>query len=424
MSLTAKEIFTEINGIYAGGDVDPYPIFAERRRTMPVMRGDIMGQFGLPTKMQVSRNGERETFTLFRYDDIASVYNDPGTFSSAIWKETFGKMLGNVLLAMDGEEHKSWRRLLTQVFSPRNIREWEQSVFRPLAQELVKEFASQGHVDLVDVALEYPMRAVFDVLGLADEREAYADFQSDSLAILAANVDETDVSKVSRIESNVERARKAADHLYELLGGVVQRKRAKGAPGSDLISQLIRSEHDGKGLTDDQVIIFVRSVLPPATETTTRQFLNTMVCLLERQELLAEVRENSDLMMPALREGERFEGPLVVQPRLCTKDVSLRGVDIPAGSAILMCLAAGNRDEEAYADPDRFQINREGPHPLTFGLGVHLCPGMNTSRLENRALLDALLVTLPNIRLDPSYPAPAVHGFHFRAPQELHVVWD
>jgi cytochrome P450 len=149
-----------------------------------------------------------------------------------------------------------------------------------------------------------------------------------------------------------------------------------------------------------------------------------MVCLLERQELLAEIRENSDLVMPALREGERFEGPLVVQPRLCTKDVSLRDVDIPAGSAILMCLASGNRDDEAYADPDSFQIHRDGPHPLTFGLGAHLCPGMNTSRLENKALLDALLATLPNLRLDPSVPPPSVHGFHFRAPQVLHVVWD
>jgi cytochrome P450 len=424
MALTSERIFAEINEIYSGGDVDPYPLFAERRRTTPVMTGDIMAEFGLPTKMRVTRNGERQTFTLFRYDDITAVYSDPATFSSAIWKETFGKMLGNVLLAMDGEIHKSWRRLLVSVFSPRNVRAWEENIFRPLAKQFVEEIAPAGRGNLVDMALRYPVRAVYETIGLSDEPESYEDFQSKALAILAANIDETDESKAGRMASNIERARQAADELYVMLMAIVQRKRAAGANGTDMISQLIRSEHEGERLTDDDVVIFVRSVLPPATETTARQFLNTMVSLLERPALLAKIRADRALLTPALREAERYDGPMVVQPRLCTRDTEIRGVHIPAGSAILLCLASGNRDEEAFPDPDSFRIDRDGPHTLTFGYGVHLCPGMKTSRIEIGALFEALLDGLPNLRLDPDHPAPEVHNFHMRSPSAVHVVWD
>ncbi len=424
MSSAGAAIFAEISESYGSGAIDdPYPLFTERRQTTPVMAGDIMVELGLPSAA-AAHQAERRTFTLFRYDDISGALRDAGTFSSSIWIELFEPLLGRVILGMDGEEHRAWRGLLMPVFTRQSVRTWDETILRPVARQYVDEMEPAKHADLVEFAFKFPLRVIYEIIGFTDDPEAYEEFQATALSILLALAVETDPAKAELMARNIGRAVQAAQDLYAGVKPVVERKRAEGATGHDLISHLIRTEFEGGKLDDEQITVFVRSILPAATENTTRQFLNTLTLLLERPTLLDAVRRDPEKLMPAIVEGERCETPAMVVPRITTRDVEVRGVTIPAGSAVLLALGSGNRDEEAFPNPDEFRIDRPGPHPFAFGFGAHICPGMSTARLEIRAMLEALFDRLPNLRFDPDVEQPRIRGVNFRGPSSLPVVWD
>ncbi len=105
-------------------------------------------------------------------------------------------------------------------------------------------------------------------------------------------------------------------------------------------------------------------------------------------------------------------------------DIELDGVSIAAGELVRVSIAAANRDPAVFADPDRFDLEREkvGRH-LAFAHGPHVCVGVHLARLEARTALAALLARLPGLRLDPARPA-SVRGLVFRKPPALHVIWD
>ena len=197
-----------------------------------------------------------------------------------------------------------------------------------------------------------------------------------------------------------------------------------GAERDDLISHMIRSEFEGGRLDDEQIANFIRTLLPAATENTTRQFLNCLTLLLQRPQLLDAVGQDRSLLPGALAEGERFDGPVAVLSRISTRDVEVAGVAIPEGSGVALVVNSANRDEDAFADADTFEIHRKAGVPLVWGLGRHVCPGMNTARSEIGAALEAMLDQLPNLRLDPDAPPPVIRGVHARGPAALNVVWD
>ena len=110
--------------------------------------------------------------------------------------------------------------------------------------------------------------------------------------------------------------------------------------------------------------------------------------------------------------------------RYATRDTELGGAEIAAGELVRISITAANRDPATFADPDRFDLEREntGRH-LAFAAGPHVCVGMHLARLEAHVALATLLERLPGLRLDPARP-PAIRGLVFRKPAALHAVWD
>jgi cytochrome P450 len=123
-------------------------------------------------------------------------------------------------------------------------------------------------------------------------------------------------------------------------------------------------------------------------------------------------------------EGERFDGPIATITRITARDVEVAGVLIPEGAGISLMAGSANRDPDAFPDPDVFDIHREGPMPLVFGLGRHVCPGMNIARSEMATTMLEMFDQLPGLRLDPDAPPPVIRGVHARGPATLRVVWD
>ena len=137
--------------------------------------------------------------------------------------------------------------------------------------------------------------------------------------------------------------------------------------------------------------------------------------------LLDALRADRGMLRGAFEEALRWEPPITTVVRRAIRDCELGGVAIPAGTNVSVSVAAANRDPARYPDPDRFDPTRKNIAHQTFGGGPHLCLGMHLARMEGTVAINSLLDRLPDLRLDPSAPAPHVVGVAFRSPAALPV---
>jgi cytochrome P450 len=159
-------------------------------------------------------------------------------------------------------------------------------------------------------------------------------------------------------------------------------------------------------------------IVNAAHETTTSLMANSMVLLLAHPDQLRLLLSDPSLIPGAVAEVGRLESPSQVISRVAAHDLDLQGVSLRAGQLVAINLAQANRDPDVYPDPDRMDITRDGPAPLTFGHGEHFCAGTALARLETEELITMLLPRLPGARIlnEPIdwRPTPA-----FRCPREL-----
>ncbi len=428
MSLAAElkdphitDSFRSVSDTYDGtGVLDPYPLYAELSRATPVMEGDVLSRFGVPSQADYGNKG-RQVFTVFRHDDVMGIMRDPETWTSSLLMDGLGAFLGDVMLsALDGPPHKRLRNLLAPCFSRQVLMRWNEQLIVPIIRtDYIDRLRPQGKADLVrDYGLPFPVRIIYAILGFPDDRASIDRFANWALRILAGPQKDPEKTKLAMAG-----AFQAAQELYDHVRPIVERRRAEGAEGDDLIAYLLRAEHEGQRLDDHQVTNLVRMLLPAAAETTTRTFANMMVLLFRHPQTLERLRRDRTLLRAALNESMRYEPVAAFHARQAARDVDIRGVTIPAGAAVSVCAASASRDPDLYTDPDTFDIDRPLRPILGFGYGVHACMGMQVAQLEIDAALDALL-NLPNLRLDPSMPAPQIRGMQLRGPDHIHVVWD
>jgi cytochrome P450 len=385
----------------AGDARDPYPELAEARRATPVQR--------LDSSLMPHEEGQ-QVFFVYRHDDIAQVLRDGDTFSSAhIIDLIMGPIMGeHIMLGMDDPQHRRYRALVSTAFRQKVLTQWEHELFGAVANELIDAFATRGRAELVrEFDFPYPTKVISGILGLP--REDYLQFQRWSTAILS-------------FFTKLDEAITASQEVKEYMAVVLEERRRE--PREDLISELAKAELDGEQLTDEEIFSFLRLLLPAGVETTYRSLGNLLFSLLSAPEQLEAVRTDRSLIPQAIEEALRLETPLLNITRLATADTEVGGVAIPAGSTLMLMLAAANRDEERYEEPDRFDIFRQSPKPhISFGQGPHACLGTHLARIEMRVAVNLLLDRLPNLRLDPQGDDPHIRGQVFRSPTALPVLF-
>lgn len=383
------------------GDVrDPYPELARARQTNPVQRLDT-------SNMPHADN--QAVFFVYGYDDILEVLRDGAKFSSGhIIDMLLGDIMGkHIMLGMDDPEHRRYRGLVSTAFRQKALARWETELVGPVADELIDGFADRGRAELVkEFTFPFPTKVIAGMLGLP--REDYKQFQRWSIAILS-------------FHTQRELAVAASQEVKEYLAIILDERRR--SPREDLISDLARAELDGERLTDEEIFSFLRLLLPAGVETTYRSTGNMLMTLLSRPAELEAIRTNRALVPRAIEEVLRYETPLLNITRLATQDTVLSGVPIPAGSTVMLMLAAANRDENRWPDPDRLDIVRASRPHMSFGQGAHLCLGIHLARTEMRVALNRLLDRLPDLRLDPDGDDPHIRGQVFRSPTTLPVLF-
>ncbi|KAF3996142.1 cytochrome P450 [Glaciimonas immobilis] len=408
--------FARVSATFSGNVDNPFPIYRERRANMPVMVGDIVTEFGSVTFTTMQK--PRPVYTLFRYHDVMSVLKDAKNFSSGFLMETgmASFMDGFALTAMDGDAHRQARGLLQPCFAPDVLKNWRLNRIQPvIREEFVAPLVSRGKAELVaDMALMFPIRVIYDLMGFPNEPESLSKFASAALRILGGISPDPEAKKAAMV---------AAKELYDSTLKIVQARRAAGLDGDDLISRLIRSSFEGSSLTDHQITMFTRMLLPAAAETTTRTFSTLMTLLLERPELLERIRADRSLISKAIDESVRYEPVATFKVREVQNDSVFQGIAIPKGSLLSLCVASANRDDEVFEDGDTFNIDRTTRMAFGFGFGPHMCVGLFIAKAEIEVALNAMLDMMPDLRFDPDYPRPVIRGIQLRGPEAVHVVW-
>jgi cytochrome P450 len=390
--------------IQLGGIDDPHPYLAAARR-----RGSVLEEWPFPSDVVAVEGGEGSaadaTFNVVGHDDAMTVLRDHETYSSRILSEIMGPMLDHTMIAMDAPDHLAHRALVAPAFRPKLLARWEHDLVRRVVDELIDSFAPLGRADLVRrLTFAFPVRVIARILGLPDRDSEQ--FQRWSLELISIVV-------------NWDRGVAAAEALRGYFAEHVAERRVR--PRDDLISELVETQVEGRGLTDEDIFAFLRLLLPAGIETTYRSLGNLLFALLTHPDQLDEVTQHPDLRGAAIEEGLRWETPVVMIPRQCVRAARLGGVDIPAGRVLNVFVGSANRDEKQYEEADRFDIHRTPAPHLSFGSGPHMCLGMHLARMETRVALDATLERLHDLRLDRDAPRPRVVGTAFRSPDSLPV---
>jgi cytochrome P450 len=408
---------TDVGAIFGGAIDNPHEVYRERRRTQPVMKGDIVAEFGAVSFAGSAAN--RPIYTLFKHADVMKVLRDVKTFTSSVLMENgLGSFLdGLMITGLDGEPHRQLRGLLQPSFTAAVMDEWREATIQPLLRdEFVKPLVPHGKSELIrDMGIMFPIRVVYSVLGFPNDPAAQEEFASLGLKILAGPSPDP-AAKAAAFQ--------AFKDLYGPTLAAVEARRNEGATGSDLISRLMRAEFEGHSLDNKQITNFVRMMLPAAAETTTRTFATLMALLLERPALLERVRQDRSLIGAAIDESMRFDPVATFKVREAQADVTFQGVEVPKGAILSCCVASANRDEAVFENPDTFDIDRKRLPSFGFGFGPHMCLGLWLAKAEIEAAIDSMFDLMPNLRLDPDYPAPMIKGMQMRGPDALHVIWD
>jgi cytochrome P450 len=347
-------------------------------------------------------------FQVTDWQNVELVLRDAETFSSSINGDHIGQFMGDLILALDGPEHRRYRNLVAPAFRVSRLEQWDETLVGPTIDRLLDAIAPHGRSDLVaDVTTKYPVQVICGIAGVPlDDAEQFARW----------------AEQINTGPMNPPAGLAASQAMVDYLTPLVEARRAN--PTGDFLSDLVNSEIDGEKLSDSKIYGFLRLLLPAGAETTFRVMGNCLVALLSHPGVYEQVRADRSLMPEVIEETLRWESSVTMVSRVCAKDTELAGCPVKAGAPMGVLVGSANHDASRFEDPGEWRLGRPVQHHVAFGTGPHQCLGMHLARLELRVGLDRILDRLPNLRLDPDQPAPVIEGFAFRGPDRLPVLFD
>ena len=375
---------------------DPYPTYRRMRDEAPLYRND-----------------ERNFWALSRHGDVMAAFRDSERFSNAegvsIDPAASGPHAHRTMsfLAMDPPQHGRMRGLVSRGFTPRRVAGMEDGI-RALTVHHLDECLARGDFDFVaDLAGKVPMDVISEMLGVPQADRAMLRKQSDLLIHREEGV--TDVPP-----AGVE----AAFGLVIYYADLIADRRAN--PGDDLVSALCAAEIDGDRLTDDEITSFLFLMVVAGNETTTKLLAHAWYWGWRNPDELAKVHADPGRIPDWVEETLRYDTSSQMLARVTTTDLTFYGQTIPKGDRVLLLAGSANRDDRAFADPDRYDLDRdrESVGIASFGVGRHFCMGASLARLEAHIVLEELLKRVSAYDIDPA-GTRRVHSVNVRGFETL-----
>jgi cytochrome P450 len=273
------------------------------------------------------------------------------------------------------------------------------SVLEPLIRNDVGRhidgFIECGNADLVkELAEPIPAEAICRLVGVDDER--VVEVRDRAIAMFAAQGDPQEF------------ARRQAEFAEVAVGAVRQRQRD---PRDDYLTYLSAVEVEGRTLGDDDFVAILTGFLGAGHHTTTSALSTLIYQVFSNDAVRDQVASDPARVVPiAVEEALRLCPPFFGFFRRATTSTAVGGVEIPEGSDVYLGWASANRDPQVFGDPDEFRLDRGRNRHLTFGSGIHTCPGAPLARLELRIVLEELLRRAPDLTVELSDPGYAFSG--------------
>ncbi len=376
---------TEFNPFAPDVKENPYPYYAWLRREHPVYHQERLG-----------------FWVLSRYEDIEMAARHPEVFSSAQgigpdWQP------GLTMITKDPPEHTRLRKLVSKAFTPRMVQTLAPRI-QDIVDHLVDQFIDRGTFDLVqDLAYPLPVIVIAEMLGVdPDRRDDFKRWSDDVVHIVASGQNE------ARLAQYMQSWEAFKAYFVELI------ETRRQVPKDDLVSALVTAQEERDALTLSEILNACLLLLVAGNETTTNLIGNGALALFTYAEEGLKLRERPELIHSMIEEVLRFDSPIQGVFRTTTQDVDIRGTTIPADSKVLLSWGSANRDGEAFAEPDRFDIERHIERHLAFGIGIHFCLGAPLARLEARIATETILRRLQTINPDPQGTVERVDNPLFR----------
>jgi len=294
----------------------------------------------------------------------------------------------------DPPEHTRLRRLAARVFHVRSIHALRPNV-EGLTRWLLDSLHGKREFDFIaDFAGPLPALVIMDMLGAPREELGRLKRLSDEMALF--------IGSARDAPEKYERAAAATREMAAIFRELILARRA--APQRDLLTELVRLDDGGDRLAEDELVATCILLLFAGHETTTHHLANGLRALLAFPRELEKLRADPSLAPAAVEELLRYDGPIGAQVRIVQEQHTLHGKTLRAGERVFLLMNAANRDPRAYDDPDRLDLERNGPPHLTFGFGAHLCLGFPLARLEGQIALPAVLARWRRIELAGEAP--------------------
>jgi len=334
-------------------------------------------------------------WALTRRADIAYVSQHPELFTSAQGVALNPmpaeiQRFASFFLSMDPPQHTVYRRLISSAFTPRNVRQIEEQINRN-AIAIVDDLVGAGEVDFVAAcSARLPMLTIMDMLGVPTADQPAVAYAAEKLFGMS---DDEYATPEERAEDPI-----AQITLLSTTGVELAQFRRKN-PGDDLMTAIVNAEVDGHRLTDEEIGAFLILLASAGNDTTKQSTTHAMLALAEnpaQRQWLMEDFENR--IATAVEEFVRWSSPVLQFARFATEDTEINGAPVQAGDKVGLFYCSANRDEAAFADPEKFDLSRSpNPHLGFGGGGPHFCLGNQLAKAELRNLFRELLTRLTNV---------------------------
>lgn len=391
-----------------------YPLFAEARFSEPVFYSERLGYW-----------------VVTRYEDVRQALGgDPAVFSAGNVLELVkplcpaagaiamqhGIVISPSVVDEDPPLHTAHRKSLHVPFARGRMQAMEPMV-RELMGTRLDALVSRGRMDLVsDLLFEVPAYILFELFGVPRSELGKVRQFAQRLAVLGFGRPSDD-EQVAQMRGLAEFWDYCRAHVARLIAH----------PGDDAISEFIRGFSDPRSsapLDADYVTTVTFQLFFAGHETTVNATAGGMRALLENREQWQALCEDATLIPNAVEECLRYAPSVPAWRRITRQPIVLGGVAIPAGARLLIGIGSANRDEQHFADGERFDIHRHNARDhLAFGFGRHHCLGADLARIEMRVILTALARRLPELTLDPDQQYQYSPNTSHRGPEHVMVHW-
>ncbi|POX88361.1 cytochrome P450 [Mycobacterium kansasii] len=381
---------------------DPYPYFDYLRSRNPVLR--------LPHHGVVAVTG---------YEEAAAVYKDTDSFSNCValggpfpplpfepagddinaqidqHREKFP--MYEHMVTMDPPDHTRARSLLSRLLTPSRLKQNEEFMWR-LADRQLDEFLGNGRCEFIsEYSKPFATLVIADLLGVPE------DDHKEFRVMLGA---ERPGSRVGGLDHESV-GTNPLQWLDEKFSSYIEDRRRE--PRDDVLTALATAKYpDG---STPEVIDVVRSatfLFAAGQETTAKLLSAALQVLVDRPGIQQRLREDRSLIPSFIEESLRLESPVKSDSRLARRSTTVAGVDIPAGTVVVVLPGAVNRDPRRFDNPHEFRLDRKNVREhMAFARGVHSCPGAPLARVEGRVSIERILDRMADIAVDEARHGPA-----------------